>query len=772
MVIQNPPAPRGALVKTAIMTPIPQPPLRAQAWEESTVRAQSLLQELLTCSLVLRGEWESLPAQVRERLFAVTCRQELLTNLVEHGLLTEYQAARVASGKTHGLVLGNYRVLERIGAGGMGVVFKAEHVRLRRQVAIKVLALSLDDSSNALLRFDTEMQAVALLQHPNIVSAIDAGETESPDPETPILHYYVMEYVAGQDLEDYVRQVGPLPASEACDLAYQIACALAESHKHRLVHRDLKPSNVLRTPEGQAKLLDFGLAQHLDHRLTQPGIMLGTVEYMAPEQAQDARGVDIRADIYGLGGVLYWCLVGQPPFKESGTLAQELIRRMTQPPPSVRAARPQVPAELDAIIARMMACRPEDRFAAPQAVMNALMPFLHADLSERLVPSSRSFSDQRLPATVVRGEGSRTYQVLLVDDETSIRQLCKFALKADDVQCDEASSGLEALTALEAKPYDMLLLDIAMPGMSGLELCQRLRKSPPVPHLKIVMFSGHTSGDEMAHVLSIGADDYLTKPFSTVQLRARVRAALRLKEAQDRTDLLNRHLLAVNQQLEQHLGARDSDLVHARNALVLALAKLVEHREAGAGERITRLQGYACCLAEEAARLPHFAGQIDANFVQMLECCVPLLDIGKVGLPDHILLKPGKLEGDERVLMQTHTVIGAELLQEVSRQHGPSMAFLQMAIDIARHHHERYDGKGYPDRLSGVDIPLSARLVAIGDVYDALRSRRTYKPALSHGSALQVMLGSEGQFDSGLLHALERCHHQFERIFRERSDKS
>jgi putative two-component system response regulator len=183
------------------------------------------------------------------------------------------------------------------------------------------------------------------------------------------------------------------------------------------------------------------------------------------------------------------------------------------------------------------------------------------------------------------------------------------------------------------------------------------------------------------------------------------------------------------------------------------------------------MQKYGRAIAEEAARMPSFTSQIDGPFIEMLECCTPLHDIGKVGLPDHILLKPGKLDGDERVIMQAHTVIGAETLQEVARQHGSAMVFLRMAIEIVRHHHERFDGKGYPDRLAGTDIPLAARIVTVADVYDALRSRRVYKPALSHPAAVQVMTeSSSGQFDPSLLQVFLRVGPQFERIAREFPD--
>ncbi len=145
-------------------------------------------------------------------------------------------------------------------------------------------------------------------------------------------------------------------------------------------------------------------------------------------------------------------------------------------------------------------------------------------------------------------------------------------------------------------------------------------------------------------------------------------------------------------------------------------------------------------------------------------------DIGKVALPDHILLKPGKLTPDERVLMQAHTVVGADILKRVAEQHGFAAAFLQTAIDITRHHHERFDGTGYPDRLAGTAIPLSARIVSLGDVYDALRSRRVYKPALSHAASMQLMVDANGQFDPGLVEVFQRCSQKFEKIYREMAD--
>jgi response regulator RpfG family c-di-GMP phosphodiesterase/serine/threonine protein kinase len=728
-----------------------------------------LVEDLLESSVLLVEDWQALPRELQDELTGCDDTDTILTVLVEHRLLTKYQAERILAGTTYGLVLGNYRVLDRLGAGGMAVVFKAEHIDMRRVVAIKVLPVSRDRHSKLLPRFITEMRTIAQLQHPNIVAAFDAGKTLSDDPDAAVLRYIVMEYVPGLTLEDRVDQHGRLDPAEACDIIHQIAAALAEADKLNLVHRDIKPSNILVTPEGQAKLLDFGLVHQLGRNLTEAGTILGTMDYMAPEQTQDASRVDIRADLYGLGGTLFWALTGQTPFIANGTWSENLTRRFVQPPPSVRALRPEIPAGLDAVVARLLAVKPEDRYAKPRDLMRALLPFLKPDARDDLDPMPAPGQPDKLASAT---DGVKTVakaqRVLIVDDEPSIRQFCRIIMNADGIACDEAADGFAALDAVKLKTYDLVLIDNCMPRMKGMELLRQLRENPPSPHLKTVMISGQASSDEMARMLMAGADDYLTKPFSMIQLKSRIHTALRLKEAQDHSDLLNRHLLKVNAEIERTLSARDSDLVHARNALVLALAKLVEQRDTETSAHLVRLQRFSRCLAEQAAGLPVFKNQIDRHFIEMLECCVPLHDIGKVGLPDHILGKPGKLAPDERILMQAHTTIGSDTLAEVAKQHGSALAFLQMAIDIARHHHERFDGVGYPDHLVGDEIPLAARIVAIADVYDALRCRRVWRPALSHIAALQVMTeASAGQFDPNLLHAFSQCSDHFARIFRD-----
>ena len=334
-----------------------------------------LLKQWLDAAYILQDDLDALPPSAQQEIKQCTSADALLSKLAQLELLTEYQAVRIKAGTTFGLVLGNYRILDRLGAGGMGIVFRGEHQLLRRAVAIKVLPVSRDQDERLLQRFLSEMRVVARLQHPNIVAAMDAGYRPSPNPHTLALYYLVMEYVPGLSLERYVETHERVAPAQACNFIYQVAAALTEAHKYRLIHRDIKPPNIMITPDGIAKLLDFGLARNFRNNLTEPGTMLGTLEYIAPEQAEDASAVDIRTDIYSLGGTLFWCLTGRPPFMPQGNIAEELAKRLTEPPPSVRDFRPEIPAALDAVIRRMMAIEPADRYTDPQAVLEALAPF-------------------------------------------------------------------------------------------------------------------------------------------------------------------------------------------------------------------------------------------------------------------------------------------------------------------------------------------------------------------------------------------------------------
>jgi response regulator RpfG family c-di-GMP phosphodiesterase len=739
-----------------------------------------LLSRLLDCAVIHTEEYDSLSEANRQIIERISDDVKLLDSLVGFRVLTDYQAARIKVGRLHGLILGNYRVLDRIGSGGMGVVYRGEHRQLRTPVAIKALHPSPEQNSRTLARFFQEARAVGKLKHPNIVAAIDAGEEPSAGPDCPTIPYFVMELVPGVDLER-ATTAATLPIWHACHIAHQVADALIESHRHGLIHRDIKPSNVIVTSDGQAKLLDFGLARLPgEERLTRTGVQLGTIGYMAPEQARNAHSADARADIFGLGATLFYAVTGQVPFIDLPVFASA--------PPSARAIRSEVPSGLDAVLSRMMAVDPAHRYPTAEAVMRALLPYLPQPAGRNVVRGPSDSTPLSILSSALRPTGrteafpgSEAYghptthtspsRVLIVDDQPDIRRLCRVALLAEGFVCDEAGAGPDAVALAAKHSYDLVLLDVDLPGFSGEEVLRRLRQQPPSSHLKVVMFSGTANGDELSRILLAGADDFLTKPFSMVQLRARVKASLRLKDAQDRSDVLNRELLAVNSELELAVEARDGELIRARNGLVLALAKLVEHRSAETGSHLLRLQRYCRVLAEEAAMVPAFAPLLDANFIRTLEDCAPLHDIGKAALPDHILNKPGPLEPSERLHMQAHTTIGADTIREVARQHPFATGFLHMAIDIARSHHERWDGSGYPDRLAGDRIPLAARLLALADVYDALRSKRVYKPGLTHTTTVMTMTeGSPGHFDPAILEVFKRIADQFDRIFREFDD--
>jgi tRNA A-37 threonylcarbamoyl transferase component Bud32 len=270
--------------------------------------------------------------------------------------------------------LGNYDLLQELGRGGMGVVYKARHRLIDQVVALKVLPADRLTHPQAVERFYREMKAQGRLQHAHIAAARDAGEADGR-------HYLVMEFVAAQNLAEVVRQHGPLGVADACELARQAALGLQYVHEQGLVHRDLKPSNLIRTPDGQVKLLDLGLARfvHGDRPasadLTESGQTLGTADYMAPEQWDDPRQADIRADIYSLGCTLFHLLTGRAPFAQHHKLSQKLQAHCTEVPPNVRQLRPEVPAPLAELVGRLLAKKPEDRPQTPAAVAAALAPF-------------------------------------------------------------------------------------------------------------------------------------------------------------------------------------------------------------------------------------------------------------------------------------------------------------------------------------------------------------------------------------------------------------
>ncbi len=299
--------------------------------------------------------------------------KHLADRLVGAGLITRFHAEQFLQGRWRGFTIGKYRVLERIGSGGMGTVYLAEHQVVGRRVAIKVLPTSQADSPAALGRFYREARASGVLDHPNLVKAHDVDQDGN-------LHFLVMDYVDGTNLQDVVTRFGALSVERACHYIRQAALGLQAAHDAGLVHRDIKPANIVLERTGTVRLLDLGLARFYHDNVDPLTLkyddnnVLGTADYVAPEQTDDSHAVDGRVDVYGLGGTFYFLLAGHPPFP-TGKVAQKLIWHQTKEPTPIRQLRPDVPPGVAAIVARMMAKAAAARYQQASEVAEALAPW-------------------------------------------------------------------------------------------------------------------------------------------------------------------------------------------------------------------------------------------------------------------------------------------------------------------------------------------------------------------------------------------------------------
>lgn len=318
--------------------------------EHEGLTAEKLIGLLTECGLMSPEEVDTFLASMPPESRPTTGRQ-VAEALYRHKRLTKFQVQAVYQGKTRGLVMGNYVVLDRLGKGGMGEVYKAQHRRMERVVALKVLPSQATKSEDAVRRFHREVKAAARLAHPNIVTAHDADEHKG-------VHFLVMEYVDGKDLAALVKERGPLSVVQALDCVLQAARALEYAHQQGVVHRDIKPHNLLLDRKGTVKVLDMGLARieetvgaattAPDDGLTMSGQVMGTLDYMSPEQALDTKTADCRSDIYALGCTLHYLLTGSPPYR-TDTLAKKILAHRTHPVPSLCAVRQDVPASLDVL---------------------------------------------------------------------------------------------------------------------------------------------------------------------------------------------------------------------------------------------------------------------------------------------------------------------------------------------------------------------------------------------------------------------------------------
>jgi putative two-component system response regulator len=327
--------------------------------------------------------------------------------------------------------------------------------------------------------------------------------------------------------------------------------------------------------------------------------------------------------------------------------------------------------------------------------------------------------------------------VLIVDDASANLELLTEILGQRGVESRPVLSGQLAIMAARADPPDLILLDINMPVMNGFEVYERLKADAALKDIPVIFITALTETVDKLRAFSMGAVDYVTKPFQAEEVSARVETHLRLRKLQLDIEEHNNHL-------EDLVQEKIKEISRSQMATIFALAKLAESRDSDTGQHLERVQTLSRILARELRGLPQYASIITDQYLENLYQAAPLHDIGKVGISDAILMKQGKLSTDEFVEMRRHTTIGAETLAAVHAEF-PGNSFIAMGIDIAQSHHEKFDGSGYPEGLSGDAIPLSARIVAVADIYDAMRSKRPYKLAMTHDEAADFIIASGGQ---------------------------
>lgn len=355
--------------------------------------------------------------------------------------------------------------------------------------------------------------------------------------------------------------------------------------------------------------------------------------------------------------------------------------------------------------------------------------------------------------------------VLVVDDTQDNLALMSSLLK-DNYRVKIANSGKKALRIAAADPPpDLILLDIMMQGMDGYEVCRLLKSEPWTRDIPVIFLTAMAGEEDEQKGLALGAVDYIIKPISPPIVMARVKTHLALKAA---TDLLRDE----NDYLESEVVKRTSEIVAMQDATILAMASLAETRDSDTGNHIRRTQHYVKALALKLRTHTRFATYLTAHNITTLFKSAALHDIGKIGIPDSILLKPGRLEPEEFEIIKKHTTLGCKAIEYAEKSLGTSIDFLRVAKEICRSHHEKWDGTGYPEGLSGESICISARLMALADVYDALVSQRGYRDAMSHESVVKMILASKGShFDPDIVDAFVEIQDEFRSIAIQLMDK-
>lgn len=348
--------------------------------------------------------------------------------------------------------------------------------------------------------------------------------------------------------------------------------------------------------------------------------------------------------------------------------------------------------------------------------------------------------------------------IFVIDDNSDNLTLISALLK-DTYKVKVANSGEKALKYLQGKINpDLILLDIMMAGLSGYDVIRELKSNTNTHNIPVIFITAMSDPEDEKKGLELGAVDYITKPISPAILLARIKTQLQVKAASD-------FLIDKNLYLETEITKRTQEIVALQDVTIFAMASLAETRDLETGNHIRRTQHYVKALAQKLRTNPKFSYFLSDTMIETLYKSAPLHDIGKVGIPDNILLKPAKLTTEEFEIMKTHTTIGRDAINHAEKELGIEVEFLRIAKEIAYYHQEKYDGSGYPTGISGNDIPISARLMALADVYDALISRRVYKKPMPHEKAVEIIIEGRGKhFDPDIVDAFLTIQDEFQAI--------
>ena len=577
----------------------------------------------------------------------------------------------------------------------MATVYKAYHEALDRYVAIKVLPEFFAEEEEYRIRFQQEALSVARLRHPNILTVYDFGQERG-------IAYLVMELVSGGTLAD--RLGTRIDIHDTVALLKPLAAALDFAHKNGVLHRDIKPANILLHHDGTPVLADFGLAKMAESvkRITASGIVMGTPEYMSPEQAA-GEALGPASDLYSFAVVAYEMLTGRVPF-QADTPAAVLLSHLNKVMPPMHELRGELSRHAEEALRRALAKSPGERFATVGDFVSALTPAAWPTAGQ-FEPAGAAVAPSPRPPS---GPTRKLPSVLVVDDGAANRELIEACLAGVECEVRLAEDGYSALAAVKLRPPDLVLLDVQMPGMDGYEVCRRIKDDNSL--IPIVMITALNNVPDRVTALESGADDFMSKPVERIELVARVRSALRLKTVYDKLD-----------NAEQ---------------VIFALAAAVEAKEKHTSQHTRR-------VADAARRLGVRLGLSEEELDRLYRGGI-LHDVGKIGVQDSILAKPGPLTDEEQMKVREHPMIGVEIVRP-----------LRSTTDVVptiRHHHEWFDGRGYPQGLSGQDIPLHARIVAVCDAYDSMVSDRPYRSGRSVEETVRILQAGAGrQWDPDLV---------------------